>query len=361
MTLQNYEILNKDILTAVWNDNELEIVNETLLPQYLKKVHNADMWLETRAIDSHRTHSRLLKKALRLKERDDVSTVIAVNAVTITDNYWIRPIGSKLKYADVDFDKSTYTMGKSAAKLALSGSSTSFNVVASRNSRPTPELTNTGSFEKCWKYEDGSWWMYKAANRFERFSEMFVYLLGLRLGFNMAQYCYANKGGFIKSLDFTHGGRVNFEPAFTFMGDNENYIDTVKELERLCPQSVNDYVNMLFLDTVTMNPDRHTANFGLLRNADTGEYIGLAPLFDHNMALIARGYPSNTKVGKNDMLINDFEELAKDRGGYAIPEISRDMIVEIIESVNKSFKTNVIADMVMNRYEEIKRRLGVKV
>ena len=84
---------------------------------------------------------------------------------------------------------------------------------------------------------------------------------------------------------------------------NEDYSDTVETLKKLCPQSVNDYINMLFLDTVTMNPDRHTANFGLIRNADTGEYIALAPLFDHNMALIARGYPSNTKVGKKDMFI----------------------------------------------------------
>lgn len=91
MTDRNYEILSGDTLVAVWNNNKLSVVNETLLPLYLKKIQNADLWLETRAIDSHRSNSRLLKKALRLVERDDISTVIHVNGATITDNYWVRP------------------------------------------------------------------------------------------------------------------------------------------------------------------------------------------------------------------------------------------------------------------------------
>lgn len=59
------------------------------------------MWLKTRAIYSHRANSRLLKKALRMVEKDDISTVVYVNAAKITDNYWIRPIGSDLAYSDI--------------------------------------------------------------------------------------------------------------------------------------------------------------------------------------------------------------------------------------------------------------------
>ena len=49
---------------------------------------------------------------------------------------------------------------------------------------------------------------------------------------------------------------------------------------------------MIFLDTIVANPDRHTNNFGLLRDTNTGMLMSLAPNFDNNMALIARGYPS---------------------------------------------------------------------
>lgn len=86
---KNYEILSADTVVAVWQNDNLDVINNDLLPLFLKRINNADMWLETRAIDSHRANSRLLKKALRLTEKDDISTVAHVNGATITDNYWI--------------------------------------------------------------------------------------------------------------------------------------------------------------------------------------------------------------------------------------------------------------------------------
>ena len=107
------------------------------------------MWLETRAIDRHRANSRLLKKALRLAEKDDISTVIHVNGATITDNYWIRPLDSALRYEDIRFSDDYFS------NLALKGTYNIFNRAANSNRSRTPELTNVGSFEKCWKLKDG--------------------------------------------------------------------------------------------------------------------------------------------------------------------------------------------------------------
>ena len=163
MSEKNYEILSGSTLVALWENNNLTVKNEALLPLYLKKIHNADMWLETRAIDSHRANSRLLKKALRLAEKDDVSTVIHVNGATITDNYWIRPIGSDLTYDDVKFTDDYFS------GLALKGNYDSFNRAANSKRSKTPELTNVGSFEKCRKLRDGRWWMYKKASHDEMF------------------------------------------------------------------------------------------------------------------------------------------------------------------------------------------------
>ena len=67
MAMQNYYIMSGDTAVAKWENGELTVLNDTLLPLFLKRVHNAELWLETRAIDSHRANSRLLKKALRLK------------------------------------------------------------------------------------------------------------------------------------------------------------------------------------------------------------------------------------------------------------------------------------------------------
>ena len=144
MTNRNYEILSGDTLVATWQDNRLDVMNEALLPLYLRKIQNADMWLETRAIDSHRANSRLLKKALRLVEKDDISTVIHVNGATITDNYWIREIGSDLTYNDVKFSDDYFS------NLALKGNYDSFNRAASVPRLPSlltwEALKSAGSF-----------------------------------------------------------------------------------------------------------------------------------------------------------------------------------------------------------------------
>ena len=42
---------------------------------------------------------------------------------------------------------------------------------------------------------------------------------------------------------------------------------------------------MLALDAIIGNTDRHTGNFGFLRDANTGKYLGMAPLYDFDWAL----------------------------------------------------------------------------
>ena len=63
---EGFEILSHNTVVAVWKDNELKVLNNDLLPLYLKRANDAKSWFETKAIDSHRANSRLLKKALRL-------------------------------------------------------------------------------------------------------------------------------------------------------------------------------------------------------------------------------------------------------------------------------------------------------
>lgn len=343
----DFLIMNRDSIAAEYIGGKLKIKNKNMTPLQLIFSGDALKWLETRAIDSHRANSRLLKKALRLTEKDDISTVISVNAATITDTYWIKPLGSDLTYNDIRFDNDYFS------NLALIGDYDSFNKAANSKRSRTPELTNTGSYEKCWKLKGGEWWMHKKANHEEMFSELFIYKLGMRLGFNMARY---ERGrGVIKTKDFTNNAKVNFESAYSFMGDNEDYVDTIKELKKLCPDCIGDYVRIIFLDTICANPDRHTFNFGVLRNPGNGKIIGLAPNFDNNMALIARGYPKNI-ARKKDVLVRLFNELMeydKNLKQY-IPSVNEDIIKSTIDELSMRIKSKVITEFIMNGYNQIK-------
>ena len=338
-----YEILSGNTLVATWDNKKLTVHNDSLLPLYFKKYKDADSWLETRAIDSHRANSRLLKKALRLANKDDISTVIHVNAATITDNYWIRPIGSALTHADVKFDNDYF------ASLALHGNYDSFNRAASRGHTNSPELTNIGSFEKCWRLKSGEWWMHKKATLPEMFSELFVYELGVALGMNMA--IYERGTGCIKTKDFTSHATVNFEPASAFMGDNEDYLEVIEALERICPEAIPDYIRMIFMDTICANPDRHTNNFGLMRDVKNGKLLGLAPNYDNNMALISRGYP--TKPSTNDLLISLFRDVMDAYPEYKeyIPTVTEEIIDTVIQKINMKVKAKEIKEYVLARYK----------
>ncbi len=342
----NCEIFSGNTLVAVWQNEKLNIINEQLLPLFLASNPNVNKWLVSRAADGKRPNIRLLKKALRLTEKDDISTVVHVNGATITDNYWVREIGSDLTYEDVKFSDDYFS------NLALKGNYDSFNRAANSKRSKTPELTNVGSFEKCWKLRDGKWWMFKKANHNELFSELFIYELGCAFGMNMAKY--ERGDGCVKSLDFTNSAEVNFEPASTFMGDNEDYSDVVKALQKLCPAAIENYIKLIFLDTVCANPDRHTNNFGLLRDTKTGKLIGLAPNYDNNMALISRGYP--TKTASRDLLITLFNELMEEYPSYRsyIPAVTEQIIRDVLTKLNMKVKSQTIVDFVMGRYVLIK-------
>lgn len=320
------------------------------LPLYLLKTKDLTGWLESRAIDSHRTNSRLLKKALRISAADDLATVLRVHAATITDTYWFREEGSDISYDEVRFSENLFD------KLALRGDPNSFNQPYSR----TPELTNTGSFEKCWSRKDGHWQMLKSGNDLENFSELFVCVFGRRMGLEMASYEW--DGSYVCSEDFTNGSSVNFEPVAGIMLDNEDYADNFHALWTLNKKAAEQYVGMVWLDAICFNMDRHTQNYGVLRDVETGEILSLAPLFDHNIALIARGYPKVERT--NDMLIqlfveflNDVPEAKRIFEEFPLPELTEQLVMECIEAVPIQVDSEAVCQFILNGEQRINELL----
>jgi len=290
------DIMSKDRVVATVTDGLITGSWPELLPLYLKRTGDVDSWLRGRAIDAHRTNSRLLKKALRLTSADDVEVVLKVHAAAITDNYWFRKDGADLKYEDVRFKANYFD------KLALYGNPDSFNQPDS----PTPELTNIGSFEKCWRLIDDGWWMIKQGSDLERFSELFICQLGQALGFAMAEYLPEN--GTIKSPDFTEGASINYEAADGIIGDDEDYMLNFEAFRNLAPELAEQYMRIIYMDTLCFNMDRHTKNYGVLRDVESGAILRMAPNYDNNIALFARGVPNNLNR-ENDKLISLFSDL----------------------------------------------------
>lgn len=77
-----------------------------------------------------------------------------------------------------------------------------------------------GSFEKCWRLENGAWTLYKTGTEETFFSEIFTMELGEYLGLPMARYSL--KDGAVASPDFTDG-TFNYEPAANLVYDDDDY------------------------------------------------------------------------------------------------------------------------------------------
>lgn len=91
--------------------------------------------------------------------------------------------------------------------------------------------------------------------------------------------------------------KANHENEYLHYVDicSELGIDIVPALDR-----------MIVIDYIIANEDRHFNNFGLLRNADTLEWIGAAPIFDSGTSLWYNNSASRFKSG--DIICKPFKK-----------------------------------------------------
>jgi len=351
MKLNGY-LMSRDTVIAEVVNSELKIINEELLPFFLRRNSDIESWLENRAIDGHRTNSRLLKKAMRLSNYDDIAVVLKVKAATIIDTYWFKDSSeSSLTYEDIVFKENVFD------KLALYGDPDSFNY----NYSSTPELTNIGSFEKCWRLIDGHWWLYKKGNELERFSELFICEFGKALSLSMAEYELDDD--YVRSWDFTNGASVNYEAAEGIVGDNDEYVFNFQAFEEISQEVARQYIVMIYVDTLCFNMDRHTKNYGILRDVQTGKVLELAPNYDNNIALISRGYPKNVER-RNDKLVELFFELLNKQPQALkyfkelhLPKLDRTLILKCCKKVQIKVDEEFICSFILNANEQIFRSI----
>ena len=357
----DYIIMSGDFEVAlVKGDYVVKILNEPLCPIYLKRTKDFRGWLISRSIDLHRTNSRVLRKALRLRNCDEIDLVLKVNAVTLTDNYWVKKYIDNLKWKDV------YVNDDRLYNIALNGLYEDVEGFVN-----TYELTNIGSYEKCWKIIDNKWCLIKTSKISEKFSELFIEKLGVYFGYDMAKY-FNYSDGFIGSIDFTERKgphiKFNYEPIHSLVGDDEDYYHVVEELSKLENgwELVSEYFKIIFMDAIVINPDRHLFNFGILRDPNNGNVLSLAPNFDNNLALISRGYPSIPK--STNPIIMDFVEIVDECPGmFVLPSLNEevlervvnDTIVDIGDSLDSnSIDKDFVIKFVMNNYKLVESKLN---
>ena len=113
--------------------------------------------------------------------------------------------------------------------------------------------------------------------------------------------------------------------------------------------------DILFMDALVFNVDRHTQNYGLLRSRETGEILSMAPNFDNNMALISRGYASDLSNIANP-LIGQFQELLREKSiQYPVPKLTKETLETIVNEImpDAEIRRDYVVRFVWQNYERL--------
>ena len=342
-------VMEGDEAVATFVNGVITYIDEKKAPMLLCRVHDLRGWLENRAIDSHRTNSRLLKRALRLKDHSDLSSALASHAATITDDYWFKAAKSKLKYADIRFNNDAY------AYVALKGDS----LLAPKKPLSTPELTQRGSFEKCWRIIEGRWTMVKSGSPMELFSEWFCSELAKKLGIPTAEYRI--EGDCILTDNFA--ADANLEPMSSLTGEDDDYEAVFPAVYRLSAELAKQYLLLMWFDCLIYNVDRHSENMGFLRNRRNGKIISLAPNYDNNLALFSRGMPKDPYRKKDGMIslflkfLSSSDEAKRIYVSIALPQLSKKDFDEIISRSPVEVDEDFLWQFLENGYLQLDNKL----
>ena len=105
------------------------------------------------------------------------------------------------------------------------------------------------------------------------------------LGFNAIEYNISKwKGLLCSTCELFTSKEVSYVPVGKIV--TKGGIEAVKNyIENLGENYIKKFNDMLVLDAIIYNTDRHFGNFGFLINSNTNEIIDFAPLFDHGNSL----------------------------------------------------------------------------
>lgn len=297
----DYVLMHKDIPVA-----EISLDDATGAIQKIGTVHRADhlpvgiavkrgevdraglnAWWIDRSIPASRSGVR---QALELLDVPNTRLLLTkCLGLSLSDQYWVKPKDSGICWKDVNFFTNTFSedVGDILIGKAPRGEGFDFH---------SPDNTSDGFLKKRWKIVDGRRCLLKTGSppfMQQPFNEVAATAVARRLGVPHVPYTllwdgetpYSCCADFItQDTELVSAWRV----MQTQKKDNStsvyrHYLNCCAALG--IPNIAHDIDQMIVLDYLIANEDRHQNNFGLVRSADTMEWLGAAPVFDSGSSL----------------------------------------------------------------------------
>ena len=244
-------------------------------------------WWEGRAIPTSREGIRRALEMMKVSTTQQL--VDKCMGLSLSDQYWICPKKSKVKWEDVNFFEHSFS---DDVGNILFGKDTK----AKEISLMSPDNTSDGWLKKKWVIHKGKRYLIKGGSgaiQQEPYNEVLASRIMDRLSIPHVIYMLITQEGYPYSIceDFVTP-QMELISAWYIMQTHKkpNNVSLYKHYlnccERLEIPGVRDFLDrMITIDYIVANEDRHQNNFGAVRNSDTLQWVGPAPIYDSGSSM----------------------------------------------------------------------------
>lgn len=242
-------------------------------------------WLRHRTIPANRAYVRNFLARQGLSEKNIKGIIDLSKGLSLNDAYWIVPDGFDGTFAQFNLYGNRFS--RILGELAFTGHGSGLRSAFASS----PEFTTNGMLAKCWRRIDGQVVLYKAGTEGaantgnEPYSEFLAYQVASAMCIPAVRYGLSRwKGRLCSTCALFTDINTGFMPVGRVV--TEGGIRAVMAYAKgLGGDCFDQLIDMLVLDAVICNTDRHFGNFGFLVDNRANRIIGSAPVFDNGLSL----------------------------------------------------------------------------
>lgn len=309
-----YLLMNKDNVVGEYN-SRLEDVN--IIGKLPYGYTNLRDWAEDRKRFTCANRAKEFLEEIGIKDMQEF--IDLVHCISLSDTFWIKRAHSKVSWDAVSPYRNNYSDLISA--YALEG----IKIARSDGNYMSPEISTGGTFPHTWKFNNGDIRFIKAGSKYtlggrnsgrEPYSEYYAHKVAEFLNFRSVDYklrYHERRDGRIEAVtECKCYTSENVGSVTAHRLGLDSYEDVIEYCRKLGDESYKTVLDMLFLDCLLMNTDRHFSNIEFLMNNDTLEIIEIAPIYDNNWSLLPRFIEGLDSLDRDEYRARDgrkFEEL----------------------------------------------------
>ena len=260
----------------------LEVYDKTLVPISLGVLSLAE-WVERRCSIGYRFD---IDKFIRYTGLDNVcDMILTTRCASLSDTFWVKSVGSKLMWKHVSLFGQT--PDRLVSVYSMTGKLIGHKVSSS------PEFATDGTFSKSWLYQGGKLRLLKAGTDgacnagLEPLSEVYAYKIAKLAGIDKVlpyslSYYSDTLISICDCMTSEETGMVQMKYAYPDIRKYKDFLFGVGE----DVSDKSDKIDMLFVDYLSCNIDRHFGNISLILDNETNRTKGLSLIYDNNLSCL---------------------------------------------------------------------------